>query len=280
MTKYKSYDVLNESFIEDVKSLVKEEFFNHYYLINIIGEVFNRRAQFNDAFTFTSSENSWIIGFSAFGEFLLYGKNWNDEQVDLVSKKIKQSNLENGFHLAGTFALLQELKSKILIKTEIFKERIFYSCDTLVKSQDKTNANVGSGEMKYHTEITQMVCDYFEHEYKGQNPKEFSQMLPQTLNQIQNGTIWQITTPEGIVGFCSIIETSVGLPIIGSFFIKEMQRNQGLGKMLLEEVTQNLLNDFEEVWLMSDKSDIPSNKIFVKLGFKPVYETGDYIVLK
>jgi len=280
LTKYKSYDVLNESFIEDVKSLVKEEFFNHYYLINIIGEVFNRRAQFNDAFTFTSSENSWIIGFSAFGEFLLYGKNWNDEQVDLVSKKIKQSNLENGFHLAGTFALLQELKSKILIKTEIFKERIFYSCDTLVKSQDKTNANVGSGEMKYHTEITQMVCDYFEHEYKGQNPKEFSQMLPQTLNQIQNGTIWQITTPEGIVGFCSIIETSVGLPIIGSFFIKEMQRNQGLGKMLLEEVTQNLLNDFEEVWLMSDKSDIPSNKIFVKLGFKPVYETGDYIVLK
>lgn len=280
MTKYKSYDVLNESFIEDVKGLVNDEFFNHYYLINIIGEVFNRRAQFDEAFIFKTSADSWIIGFSAFGNFLLYGKNWKDEQVDFVIKKIKQSDLKNGFHLAGTFALLQELKSKILLKTEIFKERIFYSCSDLVSLKNKSNAKVGIREMKYHKEITRMVCDYFEHEYKGQNPKEYSQMLPQTLNQIRNGTIWQITTSEGLVGFCSIIETSVGLPILGSFFIRETQRNQGLGKMLLEEVTQNLLNDFEEVWLMSDKSDIPSNKIFVKLGFKPVYETGDYIVLK
>lgn len=88
MSKYKSYDVLNESFIEDVKSLVKEKFFNQYYLINIIGEVFNRRAQFDEPFIFKNSENSWIIGFLAFGEFLFYDKNWINEQVGLVKKKL------------------------------------------------------------------------------------------------------------------------------------------------------------------------------------------------
>ena len=71
MTKYKSYDILNESFIDEVKNLVREEFFNHYYLINIIAEVFERRAQFDEAYIVQDSLDSWIIGFSAFGNYLL-----------------------------------------------------------------------------------------------------------------------------------------------------------------------------------------------------------------
>ena len=67
---------------------------------------------------------------------------------------------------------------------------------------------------------------------------------------------------------------------MGSFFVKESQRKKGYGTLLLEKVTQNLLKDNDEVWLLSDKNDVGSNNIFVKLGYKPIYETGDYIVLK
>ena len=79
MNQYKNYDILNKSFIADLKSLVGHEFFKHYYLINIIEDVFSRRTQFDEAFIFKDSTESWIIGFSAFGSFLLYGRNWNDE---------------------------------------------------------------------------------------------------------------------------------------------------------------------------------------------------------
>jgi predicted GNAT family acetyltransferase len=68
------------------------------------------------------------------------------------------------------------------------------------------------------------------------------------------------------------------LPIVGSFFIKESHRKRGYGSELLNKGTQNLLKENSEVWLMSDMNDIGSNKIFVKLGYKPVYQTGDYII--
>jgi predicted GNAT family acetyltransferase len=278
LTKYKSYDILNESFIDEVKNLVREEFFNHYYLINIIAEVFERRAQFDEAYIVQDSLDSWIIGFSAFGNYLLYGKNWTESQVKISIKNIEESNIENGFHLAGTFDLLQEIKSKVSIENKVFKERIFYSCKELVQHNGNIDVNIGYGKMGYHQEITKMVCDYFEYEYKGTNNKEFSEILPQTYNQILNRTIWQITDSNEIIGFCSIIETTVGLPIVGSFFIKESHRKRGYGSELLNKGTQNLLKENSEVWLMSDMNDIGSNKIFVKLGYKPVYQTGDYII--
>lgn len=110
MTKYKSYDVLNESFIEDVKGLVNDEFFNHYYLINIIGEVFNRRAQFDEAFIFKTSADSWSIGFSAFGNFLLYGKNWKDEQVDFVIKKNQTVRFKERISFGGNLHPFARIK--------------------------------------------------------------------------------------------------------------------------------------------------------------------------
>lgn len=280
MAEFKNYEILNESFIAEIKSLVKDDFFKHYYLINVIEDVFDRHAQFDEAFIIKSSTESWIIGFSAFGNFLLYGNNWNDEQLDITVKKLGESNIENGFHLAGTFDLLQEIKPKTSFDTETFKERIFYSCKNLLSSNFEADIHIGYAEMKYHQKITEMVCEYFEYEYNGKNNKDFNQMLPQTFHQIVRGSLWQITNSEDIIGFCSIVETSVGISIIGSFFVSKNQRNSGYGTLLLEKVSLNLLKENDEVWLLSDKNDSSSNKIFVKLGYKPVYETGDYIVLK
>ena len=91
----------------------------------------------------------------------IFCKNWTESQVKISIKNIEESNIENGFHLAGTFDLLQEIKSKVSIENKVFKERIFYSCKELVQHNGNIDVNIGYGKMGYHQEITRSFRKYY-----------------------------------------------------------------------------------------------------------------------
>ncbi|AIY11983.1 hypothetical protein M667_01405 [Cellulophaga baltica NN016038] len=73
----KEYNTLNEDFIGEIKSLIKDKYFKHFYLINSVGQALSARIQFFKAYTLVDPANeSWIIGFWTNGNYSVYGKNW------------------------------------------------------------------------------------------------------------------------------------------------------------------------------------------------------------
>jgi predicted GNAT family acetyltransferase len=269
---------VNIEFVSKIKSLVGEQFFEHYYLINAINEVLEGNIISYEAYYIFNDNNSWIIGIRINGNYLIYGKNWDENLIEQTISKINFSIFQPNYHFSGTNSLVTEILKSSNRKLEIFKDRIFYSCSKLNSFDEQENFEKLLCDKNDIEELAEMVCEYFEDEYNGKNNKDFDAVLRQVEHQIENNTLWNLKHNGKIKSFCSIIQTSNGNPIIGSFFTKRNERNLGYGTALIRTVTNNLLKVTNEVWLISDKESIASNKVFNNIGYKPIYETTDVLI--
>src|SRR5690606_32155583 len=112
------------------KSLIKDEYFKHFYLINTVSRAFSGQIQFFDAYILFDSKNeSWIIGLWTNGNYCIYGENWTKKQLKLVKDRINNSDFQKGFHFAGTNELISTIFENYNKDTELFKERIFYKIE-------------------------------------------------------------------------------------------------------------------------------------------------------
>lgn len=272
------FDEVNIEFVSKIKSLVGEEFFEHYYLINAINEVLEGNIISYEAYYVSNDNNSWIIGIRIDGNYLIYGKNWDKNLIEQTISKINFPLFQPNYHFSGTNNLVTEILKSSNRKLEIFKDRIFYTCSKLDHLDEEENFEKVLCDIKDIEELAEMVCEYFEDEYKGINNKDFDAVLLQVESQIKKKTLWNLKHNGKIKSICSIIQTSNGNPIIGSFFTKRNERNLGYGTSLLRTVTNNLLKFNNEVWLISDKESVASNKVFHNIGYKPIYETTDILI--
>lgn len=274
----KEYQEATIEFIGEIKGLIGEQFFEHYYLINAINEILNKNSNSYEAYIIWNNSNSWIIGLRVDGNYLIYGKNWNTNLIQQTISRIDFDMYQPNYHFSGTNKLVTEILKSADRDLKVFKDRIFYACSKLNDSfENKKFENLICDKIDLE-EIAQMLCDYFEEEYKGENNKEFSLMLRQVSKQIENKALWNLKFNGEIKSICSIIETSKGNPIIGSFFTKKDERSKGYGSSLVKFVTSFLLNNTDEVWLISDKSSIASNRVFKKIGYLPAYESIDVLI--
>ena len=66
------------------------------------------------------------------------------------------------------------------------------------------------------------------------------------------------------------------LPIIGSFYTPEANRCQGYGRSLIFEITKKFMEvGYKECGVISDATNLTTNRLFVKLGFQPVFNHID-----
>jgi hypothetical protein len=269
---------VNIEFVSKIKSLVGEQFFEHYYLINAINEVLEGNIISYEAYYLFNDNNSWIIGIRINGNYLIYGKNWDENLIEQTISKINFPMFQTNYHFSGTNSLVTEILKSSNRKLEIFKDRIFYSSSKLNLFDEQESFEKLLCDKNDIEELAEMVCEYFEDEYNGKNNKDFDAVLLQVEKQIENNTLWNLKHNGKIKSICSIIQTSNGTPIIGSFFTKRNERNLGYGTALIRTVTNNLLKITNEVWLISDKESIVSNKVFNNIGYKPIYETTDVLI--
>jgi predicted GNAT family acetyltransferase len=272
------FNEVNIEFVSKIKSLVGDEFFEHYYLINAINEVLEGNLESFEAYYIFNDNNSWIIGIRISGNYLIYGKNWDNNLIDQTISKINFPIFQPNYHFSGTSSLVTEILESSNRKLEIFKDRIFYSCSKLNSFNEKVEFQKLLCSKNDTEELAEMVCEYFEDEYKGKNNKDFDAVLQQVEYQIANNKLWNLKHNGKIKSICSIIQTSIGNPIIGSFYTKRSERNLGYGTELIRAVTKDLLEVTNEVWLISDKESLESNKVFNNIGYKPVYKTTDVLI--
>ena len=263
-----------QDFLIEVDGLIDGMYFEHNYLVDGISRVGYFQQEYHESYIVRDQE-SWVVGFCFAGNYMLYGKNWNNKQLIVIKDLLKRHSYNKGFHFSGTAELIKDLFAEKNYK--LFKHRIFYEAVNIT-SVNKLELIPRLAKVEELDILTQMTCDYFHEEYKGQNDKDFEKIKPSVLNSIQKKCIWVLENDGQIISKCSIIMTQFESPIIGSFYTIQESRNQGFGTRLLEFVSNHLLKEYKSVCLLSDKNNIESNIVFKRLNYINKYETRDITV--
>lgn len=272
------FEILDQDFIAKAQKLVGDDFFQHYYLINIINATMSGNLNLYDAYIITD-ENSWVIGIRVDGNCLLYSKNVTEKQIQVIMHRTDFSIFQNGYHFMGTRDLIEKIQANAGINFKVFKNRRYYICDKVNYYLKNPLLSVKTANNNDINELAKMTCEYFEDEYHGENNKDLETMKQDVSRLIQDGDkLWVLKTDKVLKSMCSIIPTPVNVPLIGSFFTKRESRNLGFGKNLLFEITEKLLKQYSECWLIADETNHQSLAVFEKVGYKPVYRTLEIIV--
>lgn len=272
------FEILDQDFIQRAQQLIGDDFIQHYNLVDAVNNTMNGFLEFYDAFIIAEDNDSWIIGLWVDGNYLLYGKNFTENQLKVLLNRIDLTIYQNGFHFLGTKELIERIVSSTEIKFSTFKKRLLYVCEKVNYYNQNPLQTIGYSEIKDAEELSQMTCDYFEDEYKGKNNKDYDKILPEVNYQIEQKTLWNLKVENKLKSMCSVINTGANVPIIGSFFTKRQARNLGYGQSLLFKVTDELLKNYSQCWLLADEENLESIKIFEKVGYKNVYKTLDVII--
>ena len=113
-----------------------------------------------------------------------------------------------------------------------------------------------------------MLQSYYHEEYGGENDKSIEHTKKEINYLIQIDKIFTLKNLSGeLLSFCSIIN-----PDIGILFTKKTFRRKGYGKIILSFCSNQLLKENEEVYIMTDKNHLYSNKACTSLGFSPLFK--------
>ena len=63
--------------------------------------------------------------------------------------------------------------------------------------------------------------------------------------------------------------------MIGTIFIKDSHRNKKFAQYLLSKISNDMLTTNQEIYLMTTKENVASNKMVENIGYFKVYEHSD-----
>lgn len=235
--------------------------YHHKFILDYLEDAAAGEKKLYDKSVINVTEEGWIL--ILHGEVLLiYGQNWRSEQFDEISEIIDLKQFTN-FSLIGNTELVKSLLAYYKIDDIIvYKERILYKTQTIKNFHDD-NLNFVHGHFENIEEIAVMLQQYYHEEYKGENDKSIEDMRIRVLQVIATGKLFLMKNNNSrILGFCTIID-----PDIGILFTKPEFRNQGFGKKLLAHCSKLLLEKNKDVYVMTDKNEVGSNKTCTSVGF-------------
>ena len=280
---FKEYEYLNDSFLHEVEKL-SDNNFNIYYLIHTFFSVTKNGANFYDAWIFTESQ-SWAVGLRVDGMYLIYGNDESDLIISKINKRINNGEVEylSGLHFSGTKIILDRLFEKANFNFEIYKERCFY---TLTEKTEYFKTDIQSfivrkSNINDLSAIAKMNSAFNTEEWNGKNNRSAEEFESLIRENVKEGKFFIIEYNDEVVGFCSTMNyLSKTINMIGTIYIDTNHRNKNAGTILLSFVVDELLVEANEIYLMTDKQSLPSNKMVQSIGFEKNYEYSDLIFKK
>ncbi len=96
---------------------------------------------------------------------------------------------------------------------------------------------------------------------------------------ITRNLIYKLEIEDEIIGFCTKMSFLSEYPnMIGTIFIKESHRNKKYAQHLLSKISNDMLTLNQEIYLMTTKENLASNKMVENIGFSKKYEHSDRII--
>jgi hypothetical protein len=239
--------------------------YKHKYLNDYIEKSKSGEVKFYDASVISTSEGSWILILHS-DVLLIYGENWKISQFEEIQKVVDLRKFKN-YLLMGNSELIYALIKFFDIKVfSIEKERIYYRSKKIVDFKNN-KLKIEHGSQDDLNELAVMLQQYYHEEYKGLNDKTIIEMQQRIFQVLLTRSIYVLRNHNNnILSFCTIIDPDVGI-----LFTKKEHRKMGFGKLLLSFCSKLLLKKNSEVYVMTDKDEIASNKACVSVGFNPYF---------
>jgi predicted GNAT family acetyltransferase len=248
------------------------ESFENKFLLDYIKKAQNGELNLYNASILNISDDSWLL--ILHGDVLLiYGKNWKKEQFSEI-KKIFNLNSYTNYSLTGNSELINAMIDDFKVNNRtIEKERIFYKTKNINEFEINGTA-IELGRMADSKELAEMLKAYYHEEYNGQNDKPIDEMLRRIFVLLHTQSIYVLRNSSSeICSFCTIIN-----PDIGILFTKSKFRGKGFGKRIISYCSKLLLEDNDEVYVMTDKAKTSSNIVCEQVGFKPYFNYTNIVI--
>lgn len=217
--------------------------------------------------------NNWVLIVHTDGQILVYGEGWTDEQLTEISLAFDFSR-HSDITVSGDSQIITRLSDlNIFSNFTITRVRPFYRSSEINRFEDP-NLSIELAQEDEIEELAGMLQQYYHEEYNGENDKTIEEMEERVFTCVANETLYVLkNNAQLILSFCTIIDPDVGI-----LFTKPDQRGNGYGKILLSHCAQLLLDENEEVYLMTIKSVTDSNIVATKVGFETFFECSFVVI--
>lgn len=261
-------------YIQEIEALIENHKFEHFYLYKNLLNAISEQHEVNSKWKI-GDNYSWILGICANGDYNIYGQNYTEELLEAVANQFDFDKLPNGIWFSGNKFIIDYLIQKNPgVYYERLKDRAFYQVNNKLFS---SKSDVPKIEIRFANPedleiLTRYNCQFFEEEYNGENNKDYDEMKILMSHYIDNETFKVATANNEVIGFCSRMKSVFNTDMIGTVFVNEKHRQSKVGTALITDMTEEILKNNFECWLMTDLNNIPSNRIMEKLKFKKIYE--------
>lgn len=257
---------ISQDYFQDLLfELASSQDYKYKFLRHELIQAIQGKSKFYDDSLLNVQGEGWILIIHS-EALLVYGDNWTKNQFDEMKKSFDLTKFTN-YLMTGESALINALFEFYKIDNyRIEMERIFYRTNS-VTSFTNDSLKISKANKK-DTNILASLQQYYHEEYEGENDKQIEEMISKVEKCIAKESMYVLKNSEDkILSFCTIIS-----PDIGILFTNQEFRNNGYGKVLLSYCSDILLEENEEIYLMSVKSRLESNAVFKRVGFEPYYD--------
>jgi predicted GNAT family acetyltransferase len=260
-----------QDFLDFNKRELLDNYFIYYHFHNIIKELNAKNLDLYEAYNVSDDNANSVICLKATGNLLIYSNNWTDDIIDTLAAKINLQLYKN-FSFLGQTDLIIELFKKSKIDYTVFKDRLIYTCTETKPLKKEVSGRVENATFNDFDELVEMSMDFYVEEYDGKGQQTIEDMQASVFKGIETSNLFLLRDEGQICSIVQVISTARDNPMIGNLFTKSDKRNRGYGYKLLHTVTEGLLKDnFDKIGLVSDITNPASNKIFVDIGYKSIY---------
>jgi hypothetical protein len=267
---------LNSNFIEEIQNLNQFRTLDFYYIIEAYGRVMAGYSHSYDAWIYRNNE-SWCVGFWISGNYLFNSNDLIDSDLHVVNERINFSVFnQDGFHFAGNTSLIDSLAElNDSFSLERFKERYFYVANK-INFENEFDAKISLLAEDDIKDVAILYQQYYVEEYNGTNNKSIDEVISSITSLVLRSLLYKLVIKNEIIGFCTKMSFLSESPnMIGTIFIKDSHRNKKFAQYFLSKISNDMLTTNQEIYLMTTKENVASNKMVENIGYFKVYEHSD-----
>ena len=263
-----------QDFVRNNKDFLATNPMLYHFPIHSIKTALSGKVGVYNGFNIVNEKGSWLFALHTDDACMLYTTEYDPEMLPLLSKEIGFEKFHR-FEFAGTKALIDGLFRYEKAEYELQKHRIIYRCTTISGPFPAPPGHPTMGDPRRLLELGRMSVSFVK-EYENRDITE-EEGAASIAKCIREGGLYCWENGNNICSVAEVLTNDYDFPVIGHFYTPPCLRRQGFGASLIYEVTKGLLNAGNESCMLSTNATNPaSNKVFLKVGYKP---TGDYTLV-
>lgn len=267
-------------FLEFNSTRLNERYFEHFHINSRLQDLVKGHGNLFDLYNIVDQDHTNVMALWTDNIYYLYADNWNKMAITVISNSLNIDEYEINL-LRGQKYLIEDIVKNKNLKGEILNDRIIYDCQEATGNNPEIKGKLLLGNQKNYEEILKLNLEYYKEDFEGQGVKSNSQVEISVLSGIQEKSIYTWEVDEEIVSTLRVINNDQKNKMIGGMYTSKKYRKKGYASELLKSATNHMLkNGGEKCGLLTERSNIGSNKAVNSAKYQKRYEWVNFQIIE